>query len=346
MGDQQQQQLPKTMQGTLHRFSPSHDHLAFVSSSSDLHVVLIGGLGDGLLSLPYAPLLAERCASAGKWALVQAQLGSSYAGWRWRRSLSKDAEEVLLLLAWLKRELGSRGVVIIGHSTGAQIACETCRRLGQGGGGSAAAPLLPPLLGVVLQGAVSDRDYFFAAAFERSAACLADARRICETRGAAGAGEDEEPLTAAEIVDGIEGGAAVARRAVSLLERLGGDDMFSRDLSVEEMREKTAVGWLTGRPGQEEKGGGDKPGRREVLVLASGADEYALPLLTPEEEKDETKVKSKHRAIAELAERVAEAAGPGARAVTIPGATHDGGRGTEMVVAAIEGLLAAVAAAV
>jgi len=394
------------MAGTLHRYGPAPHQLAFVSSSTRpprssspdadaddddaaaaaptaaaapaapppprprLHVVLLSGLTEGLLALPYAPLLAERCASLSL-ELVQAQLRSSYDGWG-RAGLDGDAAEVAALVAWLGRERRSRGVVLVGHSTGCQIACRVCERLGReecdrppergepgGSEDAAAAPMTrttttettttttptptptaaappSPLLGVVLQAPVSDREYFLAAWPPEVAA-----RRLADARAAVAEGDPER------VVAQVDGSAACARRLLALLARRGDDDMFSRDLTPAELREGTSVGWLCGQRAL----GGDGA-RRPALVLASGADEYALPLLPappPEGEQGASpadaaaaaaaRAEEKLGLIRAAAERVAEAAGPGATAVTLAGAPHNGAGKEKEVVAAIEGLL-------
>jgi pimeloyl-ACP methyl ester carboxylesterase len=347
------------MAGVLHRYGSLPHQLAFVShprtpaegdagadastaaATPTLHAVLLSGLTEGLLALPYAPNLAERCSTMSPTvALVQAQLRSSYDGWG-RASLNGDADELLMLLQWLRKQQGSLGVVLVGHSTGCQIAARFCERhheLLEAAAAAAAAgratapaassqqpqqqPLPPTLYGVVLQAPVSDREYFFAADPAGAAAQLADARK------ALAEGEPER------LIAVVEGSPLSARRAAALLERLGDDDMFSRDLTDDELRGRTSLAWVGGqRGGSASAGASQSPLKREVMVLASGADEYALPLLSEEETKDAERVKSKLEVIAKDARRLAAAAGPGARAATIAGARHNGGGGKEEEVA-------------
>lgn len=306
---------PAPMAGTLHRYGPLAHQLAFIASPPEptwppppptLHVVLLAGLTEGLLALPYAPHLAGRIAAInsvprprdlGHVSLVQVQLRSSYDGWG-RASLDGDADELLLLMAWLRREQRSRGVVLIGHSTGCQIACRLCERhhdalvraaaqaksdgdaqvarLRQRRDGPPRPPLTPSrhdadpslpamLVAVCLQAPVSDRDYFFAAHPQEASAWLADAK------AAIAAGDPER------IVAVVEGSPLAARRAVALLERLGDDDMFSRDLTAMELV-RTSLGFV-GKGGTGSADDGPPFDGRQVLVLASGADEYVPPLL-------------------------------------------------------------------
>lgn len=180
---------PPPLQGTLFRYGPGAAHVAFLSGSGPArhprHAVLVGGLTDGLLAVPYAAPLAARLHAAGV-SLVQTLLSSSHTGYG-LASLDQDAEELHLLAAHLKDAHGSQvgpawggarqrwrpapgarcllrrrplagpssccapvqGFTIIGHSTGCQDAVRYAQRYRS----SAAAP---PLQAVVLQAPVSD----------------------------------------------------------------------------------------------------------------------------------------------------------------------------------------------
>ncbi len=71
------------MQGHLFKYGTGASHLAFLSSRPPQvapwrrHLVLIGGLSDGLLFAPYAQKLADAVGEKG-YGLVQANLASSY----------------------------------------------------------------------------------------------------------------------------------------------------------------------------------------------------------------------------------------------------------------------------
>ncbi len=144
------------MQGTLIKYGPSPTHVAFLSNQPKAHprhLVLVGGLTDGLLFAPYAPHLAAAAQKNG-FTLVQAQLSSSYGGYG-VASLDQDADEIQLLGSCLRRQHGSKGFVLMGFSTGAQDAVRYAQRHGTGADSDAdTAPA--PLLGVVLQGPVSE----------------------------------------------------------------------------------------------------------------------------------------------------------------------------------------------
>lgn len=218
------------MQGTLFRYGSGPAQIAFCSSSSSgssgaagaapapapplrRHLVLVAGLTEGLLALPYAPALAAAAARAG-YALVQAQLTSSYGGWG-VGSLDADADDLLALSRCLRSQHGCEGLVLMGHSTGTQDAVRFCERHGGAGADVAGAA---PLEGVILQAPVSDREWL--AAFQPAlCALLPDAERLV----AAGKGDDIVARAPADL-----GGAPLsAARLVALAARLGDDDIWS-----------------------------------------------------------------------------------------------------------------------
>jgi hypothetical protein len=66
------------------------------------HIVLVGGLTDGLLFAAYCRPLAAKLDAAG-WSLVQALLSSSHTGYG-LASLDQDADELHQLASHLKTE--------------------------------------------------------------------------------------------------------------------------------------------------------------------------------------------------------------------------------------------------
>jgi pimeloyl-ACP methyl ester carboxylesterase len=151
------------MHGVLFKYGPSAANVAFKSHPQhSRHLVLIGGLTDGLLFAPYCHQLSEAAGAAG-WSLVQAQLTTSYQGYG-VGSLDADAEELHQLAACLGRDHGSRGWVLMGHSTGCQDGCRYAARHGRAGD-QANNP--NPLLGLIMQGPVSGDVWWLAAAAPR-----------------------------------------------------------------------------------------------------------------------------------------------------------------------------------
>ncbi|KAL1978534.1 hypothetical protein VTN31DRAFT_1393 [Thermomyces dupontii] len=88
-------------------------------------LIVIGGLGDGLLTVPFLSSLAEALEDTD-WSLFQVLLSSSFTGWSLSR-LGRDAEEVGQCVHYVRNykqtQLGDKAapkVVIMGHSTGSQ----------------------------------------------------------------------------------------------------------------------------------------------------------------------------------------------------------------------------------
>jgi hypothetical protein len=66
------------MKGCLAKYGPGASHVCFVHEPlAQKHLVLVGGLTDGLLFAPYTHQVAQAASKHG-FSLVQAQLTSSY----------------------------------------------------------------------------------------------------------------------------------------------------------------------------------------------------------------------------------------------------------------------------
>lgn len=278
------------MEGVLFRYGPAAANVAFMSGRHPRHVVLVGGLTDGLLFAPYCRPLAAKL-EAAQWSLVQTLLSSSHTGYG-TASLDQDARELHQLACHLAAEYGSQGVVLVGHSTGCQDAVRYCQRYRSSSStaGAAAAPAAaaaaapapaaPPLLGVVLQAPVSDVEWL--ATQPGTAARLEAARQL------AAAGRGEEVAFRAFDVDSAP---MTARRWLSLAEPGGDDDMFSRSLTDAQLA--AIYGPMAGLP---------------TLVLLSGDEEYIPPGSAPE-----------YRS---MGARLAQAIGSSARLEVVEGALH------------------------
>lgn len=104
------------LQGELFKYGVGSSQVAFQTGDHPRHLVLIGGLSDGLLFAPYSQLLSDAVDGLG-WSLVQVQLSSSCTGYG-IATLDRDADELLLLTSYLQQQCGSSGVALMGHSTG------------------------------------------------------------------------------------------------------------------------------------------------------------------------------------------------------------------------------------
>jgi pimeloyl-ACP methyl ester carboxylesterase len=222
-----------------------------------------------MLFCKFLPLLEQQLSPSGV-SLVQTLLTSSHRGWG-TSSVTKDAEEINILCKTLRNDHGSKGVVLVGHSTGCQDAVMYARN-------HKTDTSAAPLLGVVLQAPVSDRE-LFSMLPDTTERTLASQKLLKEGR------PDEIAFRAMSI----DGAAVTASRWLSLAEPGGEDDMFSSDLTDEELKEK--LGGLRGVP---------------TLLLLSSRDEYTHPSID----------------YLEVGNRMAKAIGPSARLAILEGANH------------------------
>lgn len=201
------------------RFSEEKRNLvAFVSLTKENHqvcnnaVILVPGLTDGVLSMNYTELLSSELSKID-FSVVQVNLSSSFNQFGFS-NLKNDCDELTQLMKVLKAKFRFQKIVFLGHSTGAQDALYYVRY-------SEAASLVDA---IVLQGAVSDREII---PFEDNAASMLDEAKKLRQEGKEDAFLsnrmfDEAPITAS--------------RFLSLAGRLTDDDMFSVDLSEEELK--------------------------------------------------------------------------------------------------------------
>ncbi|GJQ13936.1 hypothetical protein GpartN1_g5727.t1 [Galdieria partita] len=179
-------------------------------------VIFIAGLTDGLFSPRYFGPMAMAFHAQGV-TCVQPILSSSYNGFG-TSSLDQDVAELDTLIDFLSQHYHPHCIFLIGHSTGCQDAVTFFRK-----GRNATL-----IRGIVLQAPVSDRD--FLQSLPRAQERLEKARSICTTQG-------PETLLNGELFTSVFP-VLTARRFLSLAERLGDDDMFSYDLSDEELQSR------------------------------------------------------------------------------------------------------------
>eukprot|EP00048_Salpingoeca_helianthica_P017743 m.238826 g.238826 ORF g.238826 m.238826 type:complete len:285 (-) comp22061_c0_seq1:18-872(-) len=233
------------MEGRLYLYDKGKRLPAFISGGEEgccEHVVVfLGGLTDGLLALPYLPdLLSAFSKHNPPFALCQPLFSSSYNGYGCS-SLTKDVEELAALLDFLHETQQTRKILLIGHSTGCQIICRLFQLQSQYTKQSAL------IVGAVLQGPVSDREYMAQLEFTQAdlglahEAVLRDQGHTLLPRRS----DADVPMSAS--------------RMVALAARGGEDDMFSSDLTDDELAH--AVGNIP----------------VPVLIVCSGADEYVPP---------------------------------------------------------------------
>jgi len=202
------------MEGHLFRFEHPDSNaprVGFICGKNYENVLIfIGGLTDGFLSVPYLDHLSKRLLEKG-WSLVQVILSSSYSGYG-ISSLEKDKTELISLIDHIIKNFGTKNIVLLGHSTGCQDIVHFLR--------GSPSPIVKK---VILQGPVSDRDFMETLpntkdGLARSQQYLKQGtpNRLLEYP------EDHNiPIT--------------AYRFQSLVGRLTDDDMFSNDLTNDEL---------------------------------------------------------------------------------------------------------------
>jgi len=197
---------------------------AFEFGSGEGHraVVCIPGLTDGLLSLRYSPALAEAVRSVG-WRVVQPVLSSSYKGWG-VGSLAEDVDEIDALLSFIQENRCITEVVLLGHSTGCQDVVAYLRT------GKRASSVRA----AVLQAACSDREALVATDADLGEVTSYQAKAAQML--ASGNGLEVMPR-AASLLFGVPH-PVTAYRFHSLVGRMTDDDMFSSDLTDEELVER------------------------------------------------------------------------------------------------------------
>lgn len=252
-------------------------------------LVFVGGLGDGLCTVPYLKNLAAGLEST-KWSLFSFIPSSSYDMWGLGR-LGKDVEDIAKCVEYIveyKRQCGATGrsgespkIVIMGHSTGSQdVLYYLCSPNPLPADDTFDRGLRhisrPALDGAIMQAPVSDREAilhaltdengaFLNAELEGTYLQLVEMAKTC-TYSSGNTHDVILPLSLTAKLD-LPPAPISARRFLSLVspdgpEAPGEDDFFSSDLSAKRLQE--TFGMIDTRDLL----------RTKVLVLYSGSDEY------------------------------------------------------------------------
>ncbi|KAJ4376286.1 hypothetical protein N0V83_001569 [Neocucurbitaria cava] len=209
--------------GTAHRYSKrliafEHSPSTNTSSNDALNTILyIGGLTDGLLTIPYPTTIAATLPPS--WVLAELLLSSSYKGWG-VSSLARDARELGECVQYFKNLRPGKKVVLLGHSTGCQDIMEYL--VGKD------SEKRPGIDGAILQGGVSDREAWadmLTEGEEKDAynAIIEKAEEMLNE------GKGKEVMEA-HMVSKELGAPMTAYRTYSLLAPGADDDYFSTDL--------------------------------------------------------------------------------------------------------------------
>ncbi|KAI5650599.1 hypothetical protein M9H77_36604 [Catharanthus roseus] len=220
--------------GAMFKYGPKSVQVAFKTGDYKQQVIFIGGLTDGFLATQYLEPLAIAL-DKEKWSLVQFLLSSSYGGYG-TSSLKQDAMELDQLISYLINKEDSEGVVLLGHSTGCQDIIYYMRTN---------AACSRAVRAVILQAPVSDREYN--ATLPQTASMIDLASKMISE----GQGLELMPREASPDVP------ITAYRYHSLCAYNGDDDMFSSDLSEDQLKQR--LGHMSNTPCQ---------------VIFSMADEY------------------------------------------------------------------------
>ncbi|CAN3371409.1 hypothetical protein DIURU_005119 [Diutina rugosa] len=131
------------MEGRLIKYTSFLTAFEYGTNQAPNVIVWVGGLGDGLGSLPYLAPLSQSLPES--WSVIQPLIKSSYQGWA-QSSLEQDLKDLKRLVHYLKHEENRSKVVLAGHSTGSQDVLAYLIN----------ADADEPIDGGILQGGVSD----------------------------------------------------------------------------------------------------------------------------------------------------------------------------------------------
>ncbi|KAB8231126.1 uncharacterized protein BDW43DRAFT_313451 [Aspergillus alliaceus] len=162
------------LRGVLHKYI--EDRVVFEVTQTSAHqqhkphvLLFIGGLNDGLFTVPYVKPLANAL-KPSPWSLFWVELSSAHCGWG-TSSLNKDIEQIAQSIQFIQKLQASRNppgnkskVVVMGHSTGCQDVLHYLHSpnpLGPQPGGleDGLLHLIRPVVdGAIMQAPISDRE--------------------------------------------------------------------------------------------------------------------------------------------------------------------------------------------
>ncbi|KAH3683359.1 hypothetical protein WICPIJ_005682 [Wickerhamomyces pijperi] len=215
--------------GVLHRIPSDGSNTPIISAfqllpsnstglSSTRAILFIGGMGDGLLTVPYLSKAASTIDGSG-WCVFQGILSSSYIGWG-TSSLEKDKIEILQILEYLKSN-GFDHVVLMGHSSGCQACLKVILDVPKG--------KRAIVNGLILQAPVSDREYL-TENVKNLKMLNEEAREIFQRQGS-------DAVLPKKFSKKLFKTPISAYRWLSLTEMNGDDDMFSTDFDTAKISE-------------------------------------------------------------------------------------------------------------
>ncbi|KAJ5095491.1 hypothetical protein NUU61_004847 [Penicillium alfredii] len=273
--------------GVLHEYAPRLVTFEFTSSNASSKpnsLIFVGGLTDGLCTVPYVSKLAEALEPT-QWSVFSTLLSSSYGGWG-VGSLDRDVEEIGKCVRYIRNLKATRlpgapsesgKIVIMGHSTGSQDVLHylySPNPLPQRDFDIGLQHLVrPEIQGAILQAPVSDRQAILEMiklAPQPNEARGAYDQLVSTARRQPYTEDKRDSMLPLNLVAqlGLPGDNPLsARRFLSLAspdspENPSDDDLFSSDLSDQRLKE--TFGAIASRGILQTK----------VIFLYSGNDEY------------------------------------------------------------------------
>lgn len=205
------------LEGFLHQYDGRHVAFQFDNTEKPgKALIFIGGLTDGLLTVPYIPALSKRLSEECGYSTFQIQFKSSFAGWG-TSSLDQDIKDIENLVKYLKNEIGVSKIIIMGHSTGSQDVIHYLLNAGT------------DVQAGIMQASISDRESFNVLWNEKGQKL----NQVAENLVAQG---KEETLLSDEHCKFAWNTPITAYRWTSLMGKLGDDDYFSSDLTQKELK--------------------------------------------------------------------------------------------------------------
>ncbi|KAB8272117.1 hypothetical protein BDV30DRAFT_134738 [Aspergillus minisclerotigenes] len=292
--------MSQSHSGILHEYAPRLTAFEFNPGPKKQHSLLfVGGLTDGLLTVPYVSALAKAFEST-EWTVFNVLLSSSYLGWG-VESLDKDVTELAQCVNFVRGLKPQGKVVLMGHSTGSQDVLHYLHSPNPLPGQENSRPVLD---GAIMQAPVSDREHILHLAHSNQEVRGAYEQLVNFAR--LQAPQSLLPLNLTAVVGWPDNTGISCRRFLSLAspespEKPAEDDLFSSDLKDQRLKE--TFGAIAER--------GLVKGR--LAALYSGNDEYALPSV----DKEALLRRWKEATNAGGVEKWSEYSG------VIPGATHN-----------------------
>ncbi|KAF8245273.1 DUF1749-domain-containing protein, partial [Wilcoxina mikolae CBS 423.85] len=225
------------------------EHLPAQHTASENKLLFVGGLGDGLFTVP----IVRQLMNIEGWGVIEILTSSTYKGWG-MGSVKRDAAEIAQAVEYFRNSHKGSKLVLMGHSTGSQDTMQYLLNVSSG-----AAPALD---GAIMQAPVSDREVIV---MTTSKTAYLTSLNFCESFIKDGRGKEILPQ---EMRPRFEDTPISAERWYSLAAPLdangkpqGSEDFFSSDLNDETLAETF----------------GKIPKDTPILALYSGDDQCVPP---------------------------------------------------------------------